>query len=475
MVLPPFPGILVNVVLLATTNEVAPPRAMEALPATIHEALQAMQKGTLTPTDLVEHCLARIHQADDAHSAFVLVDEQGARQQAVRLSANLVELRRNNKLLLENLSPLYGIPIAVKDIINVKNMPTRAGSPLRYNALPCDQDAPIVAALRQAGAIILGKTVTTEWAHLDPVPGLCNPWNGRQTPGGSSSGSAVAVAMGMCMAALGTQTGGSILRPASYCGICGLKPTFAPLAMQGIAPVSFHLDHVGPMARNVADLQVMYDVMMMGSSNESSSPRVLEQPPVLSRLDEYFVQSADAAVQEVFEKALAKLEGVQWRKASRLPESFSELHRSHYVIMAVDAAQVHAKSFHESPQHFAPRITELVQDGLRTELHDYVVALRHQQLFRCEISQCIKDAPLWIMCSTPTTAPGPQTTGDARFNSPWSYCGLPTVTIPCSLDHKGLPVGVQIVAPHHREHELLASARWCQERLGSMPYDNLGR
>lgn len=477
---PPFAaGVLL--VLLAMTNKKELPTA-----TSISACLEAMLQGTLTPTDLVEDCLSRIHReasnSSGKLSAFVTVDQEGARLQAEQRTAELALRRSRHEL--DRLGPLHGIPIAVKDIIDVKDMPTQAGSPLRQKdvAAPCTHDdAPVVAALRQAGAIILGKTVTTEWAHLDPDPRLRNPWSTQScTPGGSSSGSAVAVAMGMSMGAVGTQTGGSILRPASFCGICGLKPTFAQPStaiMQGIVPVSFHLDHVGPMARTVADLEILYDVMTCSPSSFSRS-LALDEPPILSRLNEYFVDTADTAVQRAFEKALQKLEGAKWREASKLPTSFSTVHHCHYVIMAVDAAQVHAQAFHNSPEQFAPRITELIQDGLRTELADYVASLRHQQQFRSEISQRIQagGSSLWIMCSTPTTAPGPETTGDARFNSPWSYCGLPAVTIPCGVDdEKGLPVGIQIVAPHGGERDLLSAARWCQDRIGFMDYDELPR
>lgn len=436
---------------------------MDKLPGSIGECLDGMRQGTLTPTELVEYCLARIQAFDRHVCAFVLVNHDEARREARRLTA----LAANNKFV----GPLHGIPIAIKDIIDVANMPTKAGSPLRQNAPPCKQDAPVVDALRKAGAIIIGKTITTEWAHLDP-PATQNPWNGNCTPGGSSSGSAVAVAMGMCMGAIGTQTGGSILRPASFCGVCGLKPTFSAAMMEGIAPVSFHFDHVGPLARTVADLEVMHRVM-----TNSEAPRIrsmLELPPTLSRLDEYFVDEADAAVQSTFEKALGKLVGVEWKTPKRLPASFAMVHKNHYMISAVDAAQVHAEAFRKTPGKFSPRIAELLRDGLRAKLPEYVESLRHQQRFRCEIVNLMKDNSLWVMCSTPTTAPGPETTGDARFNSPWSYCGLPSITIPCGMDkEKGLPLGMQIVAPHHGERELLVAARWCQEQLHPVDYDEL--
>src|SRR3954447_12747772 len=218
----------------------------------IADAQILMRRGELRPIDLVEHCLGRIHQFEDQIHAWVMVDEEGARNEARRLGKMLDDGQ-------EPVGPLHGIPIGIKDIIDVAGWPTLCGSKLREGHV-ASRDAAVVAALRKAGAIILGKTVTTEWACFDPPP-TRNPWNLDHTPGGSSSGSAAAVAMEMCLAALGTQTGGSIIRPASYCGVSGLKPGFGELPMDGIAPLTRHLDHVGPIARRVSDLYMVWQAL----------------------------------------------------------------------------------------------------------------------------------------------------------------------------------------------------------------------
>ncbi len=195
--------------------------------------------------------------------AWVVVDADGARRQAQELGAAIRDRRP--------LGPLAGVTIGVKDIIDVQGLPTRAGSTLTSD-LPATANAPVVARLRQAGAIILGKTVTTEFACFDP-PATRNPWNLECTPGGSSSGSAVAVATGMCVAALGTQTGGSIVRPAAYCGVCGIKPTFGTVSRTGVVPVSEHLDHVGCLAASIADLRTVWLVITETESNPGDSQR----------------------------------------------------------------------------------------------------------------------------------------------------------------------------------------------------------
>lgn len=216
---------------------------------TIAKAAEQIRAREISPIDLVEYCLARIEQFDSRIHAWILVDADGAREQATRQQEML---DRGSEL-----PPLAGIPIGIKDIIDVAGWPTKAGSPLRENHV-ATEDATLVRSLRSADAIILGKTVTTQFASFDPPP-TRNPWNNlARTPGGSSSGSAAAVATEMCMAAIGSQTGGSIIRPASYCGVAGLKPTFGRVSLEGVVPLSEHLDHPGPIARSVRDLWAVY-------------------------------------------------------------------------------------------------------------------------------------------------------------------------------------------------------------------------
>ncbi|HWA97397.1 MAG TPA: amidase, partial [Pirellulales bacterium] len=212
---------------------------------------KAIRTGELSPLDLVDRCLERIERFEPRVHAWVMVDAEGARREARRLAD---ELAAGNER-----GPLHGIPIGIKDIIDVAGWPTRAGSPIRAGHVAA-RDAELVANLRRAGAIILGKTVTTEFAGFDPPP-THNPWNLKRTPGGSSSGSAAAVATGMCLAAVGTQTGGSITRPASFCGIAGCKPAHGMVSVDGVVPFAPTLDHPGPMARAVDDLRVMLEAM----------------------------------------------------------------------------------------------------------------------------------------------------------------------------------------------------------------------
>src|SRR5438067_3476735 len=217
-------------------------------PLTIHEAAAAIRAGSLTPVDLLEQCLERIDRYEPHVRAWVLVDRDGAREQALRLTN---ELKKG-----QNRGPLHGIPIGVKDIIDVFDLPTGCGSKLWANSY-ARRDATVVQRLRQAGAVIMGKTVTTAFASFDPAV-TRNPWNLERTPGGSSSGSAAAVACGMCLGALASQTGGSITRPASYCGVYSLKPTYGRVSVNGVMPLAPSMDHVGVMANSVRDLAILF-------------------------------------------------------------------------------------------------------------------------------------------------------------------------------------------------------------------------
>src|SRR6516165_2629536 len=219
---------------------------------TIHEAADAIRQKKITPIELVEQCLANIDRWEEHIHAWVFVDREGALEEAKRLTDELARGQYRG--------PLHGIPIGVKDIFDVFDWPTAAGSKLWANSI-ARQDADVVRQLRQAGCIFLGKTVTTQYASFDP-PVTKNPWNLSRTPGGSSSGSAAAVATGMCLGALGSQTGGSITRPASYCGVAGCKPTYRYLPLDGIMPLAHSMDHPGPMAQNVMDLALMLRVMV---------------------------------------------------------------------------------------------------------------------------------------------------------------------------------------------------------------------
>jgi len=438
----------------------------------IARAAHDIREGLLRPIDLVEHCLERIEQLEAKVKAWVFVDSAGARCEAQRLE----KLQQED----QDLGPLHGIPVGIKDIIDVAGWPTQCGSPLREDHI-ASRDAAVVAALRQAGAIILGKTVTTEWACFDPPP-TRNPWNVEHTPGGSSSGSAAAVACEMCLAALGTQTGGSIIRPAAFCGVSGLKAGFGDLPMDGIAPLTMHLDHVGPIARRVSDLYIIWQALAAAAhgSMESMFSRRWADSDLESWIDAYglnktlfvlegpLLDNATPEMQQLFQQALSRLKTSVSLRPLRLPSSFDEVLTWHRRINVVEAAAYHRETFPSRRDQYGPCIALLLDEAQTVSAVDYAEALIRREDVRNELARLLhqhEDAlGCLVMPATIGPAPGTETTGVPTFNAPWSYIGWPSLTIPCGLASNGLPIGMQFIAM--TAPQVFAMAGLCERILG---------
>lgn len=425
---------------------------LHCLPS-IDQIARSFRSRELQPEDLIEHCLTRIRQLEDRVQAWVFVDETGARAQA----------ERQGQAFRQGCDPgpLAGIPIAVKDIIDVAGWPTMAGSRLRQSHIAA-HDATLVRRLREAGAIILGKTVTTEFACFDPSP-TRNPWNLLRTPGGSSSGSAAAVATEMCVAAIGTQTGGSIIRPSSFCGVVGFKPTFGAIPLDGVVPVSLHLDHAGPITRSANDALNLYQYLCDANPNSPAT----SAPPRLRFINEFFSEDLSPQIQFAWRTAREKLQdAIASHETLRLPQSFHDVHRSHRLIMAVEAAAYHREPYAAQPAAFGPNISSLLEFGFSASAIDYATALQHQLQFRNDIRQMLQENVIAVMPATNTTAPGLETTGDPKFQSPWSFAGVPSITIPGGLSDDGLPWGLQLVGNILSERQLIRAAEGCETQLG---------
>jgi aspartyl-tRNA(Asn)/glutamyl-tRNA(Gln) amidotransferase subunit A len=267
----------------------------------------------------------------------------------------------------------------------------------------------------------------------------------------------------MCLAALGSQTGGSITRPASYCGICGLKPTHGRVDVRGVVPLSRSLDHLGPLARSVADLRLL----LMALADWQPEKEPLFEPPKLFVIREYFLERCDETIREVTLNALERLQqaGADLHSLAP-PDSFQHVHAMHRCIMAVEAAETHFDSFSRQSDAYSSHIAALLEEGLTTFAVDYSLSLRHQHVFREQTARMLGDNRVAITPATMTPAPdGLQSTGDPAFNSPWSYAGVPTVTVPCGLSPDGLPCGLQLIGPPGREDLLLDTADWCEDVL----------
>jgi len=366
--------------------------------------------------------------------------------------------------------PLHGVPIGVKDIIFTKDFPTRGGSEFLEDHIP-EYDATVVHRLEQAGALILGKTVTTEFAGFDPAE-TRNPWNTDHTPGGSSSGTAASVAARMVPAALGSQTGGSISRPAAYCGVVGFKPTHGRVSVRGVLELASSLDHVGPLTRSVADAALIGGVIAGHDPQDPFSADVpvdfsipaSPQPPRIGMVHALFTEGTEESTRDLNLAAIDRLKAAGAETpAVRLPKSFKEVHAMHRLIMHAEGAAYHAERFSRQPKKFRPKIGKLIEEGLLLPAAAYVDARKHQRVFRRDIQCAFKDVDVVITPATPAPAPyGLGSTGDPLFNSPWSHAGLPTIVLPVGLSPDGLPVAIQLIARAWDESTLLQAASWCE-------------
>jgi aspartyl-tRNA(Asn)/glutamyl-tRNA(Gln) amidotransferase subunit A len=450
-------------------------------PRTIAAAADLIRTGELTPSELLERCLARIDRYEPRVKAWVVVDRDGAREQADQLTAEL----RNG----QNRGPLHGIPVGVKDIIDVFDLPTGCGSKLWANSI-ARQDATCVARLRQAGAVILGKTVTTPFAFLDPPP-TRNPWNLDRTPGGSSSGSAAAVACGMCLGALGSQTGGSLTRPASYCGVYSLKPTYDRLNLDGVLPLAASLDHLGFMANSISDLGLLYRAVA-GDMDYAKYGGIDVRDPLpvglnwgiarvrrksntalgLQLTNDFFPDRTTPAAADAFRRFIDRLAPADDTgpliTEVVLPPAFASVPTAHRVVMASEAAAYHAARMARHPDDYPPKMTELIRDGLTVSGAAYKQAIDLRSTLFFELTQ--RDIPCALLTpAAPGPAPGPETTGDAVFNAPWSFLGLPTVSIPIGRTPDGLPLAVQIIGEKFTEDALLRTAEEVSTCAGYEP------
>jgi aspartyl-tRNA(Asn)/glutamyl-tRNA(Gln) amidotransferase subunit A len=427
---------------------------------TIQTLAPAIRDRRLSCVELLERCLARIDEREPRVRAWVLVDRARARAEAARRDE---ELKHN-----QHRGPLHGIPLGIKDIVDVFDWPTACGSKLWQRSV-ARQDAPVVTRLRQAGAVLIGKTVTTAYASFDPPP-TCNPWNPSRTPGGSSSGSAAAVASGMCVAALGSQTGGSITRPASYCGVPACKPTYGAADATGFLPLAPSMDHPGPLARCIHDV-----ALFMQTIADPPAPGLVEaldrhrdRAPVLGRARGLFERRAADDVNEMMDRVCAHYvsRGATVREVA-LPTSFDEVVARHRVIMAVEAAAYHGERLRRHPEDYPPWITGLLEEGLACPAVEYAAARELQAHMRHEILGVLSGIDALLCPATTRGAPIAETTGDPAFNSPWSFTGSPSVSLPTAVDRDGLPLGVQLIGPHGGEAALFAVAAWCEQHRES--------
>jgi len=425
-------------------------------PQTIADTQQAIKAGTLSCRELLESCFQNIETKEAQLHAWACLDRESAFKQADQLDEELKQGRWRG--------PLHGIPVGIKDIIDVKGLPTRAGLENR-DSTPASEDAAIVANLRLEGAVFPGKTVTTQLASFDPPP-TRNPWNQEHTPGGSSSGSAAAVAAGMCLASVGTQTGGSIIRPAAYCGVAGLKPIFGMVNRQGVILLSDHLDHVGPLAQTVVDLVIMLDSMTDQATYLPLLVEPVTEPPRIGWLSGFFSARAEPAMQQALTLAcdLLTAAGAPIRECP-LPDEFESILDEHLALMQYEMFQQLGNDYEQHREFYGSAISDVLEAGRNISQERYQASRDYQDLISQITRRCFARSEILISPATFGPAPDTSTTGNPGMNAPWSLTGFPTITIPVAVSESGLPLGIQITGHPDKFDDLLLAAQWCEDVL----------
>lgn len=405
----------------------------------VAQATLAMASGEITSEALVQDCLDQINQRNDEIQAWTVVDENLALEQA-----------RACDISARRLSPLHGIPVGIKDLIDTADLPTGYGSEI-YNGHQPEQDSAIVTELKKRGAIILGKTVTTEFAYYAPGP-TRNPLNTAHTPGGSSSGSAAAVADCQVPFALGTQTVGSMIRPGSFNGIVALKPTYGTLPYAGTKSLSPSLDTLGTFSRTIGDQRILLTALAphLQISNSPTAPKIaLCKTP--------FWSHASADMQQAFDNYSEKIIEAGFTATHyELSPAFADLADAQFDIMAHEAADCLRLEATEHRSQMSEQILDLMARG------SSVTPARNAQcrnlLARChyQLTQIFKQFDFIITPATVGEAPdGIHATGDPVFNRIWTFLGVPCITFPIAKGQQGLPMGIQVIAPLWSDHALI--------------------
>ena len=411
------------------------------------EAAWRIESCETTAEKLAAACLERIAERDETVRAWAHVDRARALEQARALDR---APRR---------SRLHGVPLGIKDIIDTADQPTEYNSPI-YRGHQPKADAASVTLLRRAGCLILGKTVTTEFANNHPSQ-TRNPHNPEHTPGGSSSGSAAAVADRMVPAALGTQTGGSVIRPAAYCGTLAIKPSFGAINRAGTKMLAESLDTIGVFARGAEDLALVLEALSgRAPASVSGKPRI-----GLCRTPRWSV--AESSTQDNIEAAariLGKV-GAQVRDFE-LPAGSEQLFDRHRVIMGYETARALSWEYFNHAEQLSPTLKARLDEGWKVPRADYDAMREHARRCRRELADGLRNVDFLVTPSAPSEAPASlASTGDPVFNRAWTLFGVPCVTVPFGRGPRGLPLAVQLVGPMDSDMTLLAWARWVSNQL----------
>jgi amidase len=418
----------------------------------VAEAARRIREGTLTSEALVRACVERIAAREEEVGAWTWFDAERALAAA-----------RESDRSSARLGPLHGVPIAAKDIIDTHDMPTGLGFAPYAKRQP-SWDAACVAACRRAGAIVLGKTVTTEFAYFAPGK-TRNPHDLQATPGGSSSGSAAAVADGMVPLAFGSQTAGSLVRPAAFCGLHGYKGSHGEFSLAGIRPLSESLDSLGLLARSVEDLRLVREVLLDRPAAER--PADSERLPRLGLYKTPHWNALEPAARSAVEAAAARLNAAGARvETVEPPASLAPIEEAQSTVMGYEVAHGYAFEYLRHPQALSPQFRALCEQGRAVPRAKYQEALAQIGVAQADVARAFADFDAWIGASALGEAPPASVgTGDPVLSRPWTALQAPAVALPTGRGPRGLPLGIQLLAPKGRDDALLAAAAWVAERL----------
>jgi aspartyl-tRNA(Asn)/glutamyl-tRNA(Gln) amidotransferase subunit A len=456
---------------------------MELTSLTIFQAANLIKKREISPVELTRAHLERIQLLDDRLNAFITITPELALQQA-RTAEDEISHGEYRGML-------HGIPLGLKDLFETEGLRTTAGSTFFSDYIP-DADAAVVQKLKEAGAVVLGKLnmheialgVTNENPHYGDC---CNPWDTGRISGGSSGGNAAALAAGLCMGALGSDTGGSIRIPAALCGVVGLKPTYGRVSLRGVIPLSWNLDHVGPMARTVLDAALLLQAVAGYDPQDAWSmdwpvDDYLSLPEdgikdwrVAIPTNEYFtdpeimdedvIEAVNQAVR-LFEDLGAQVEAVPFPNAR-------EAAMANGLMTPCDAAAFHHQRLAENPQGFGADVLKRLQAGAAYTSTEYSQARRMQTILRCQFKEFFEEFDLLLTPTVPITAPK-RGSADAverarlltRFTAPFNLTGLPALSLPCGWSKENLPIGLQIISRAWAERKILTAGRLFEKALG---------
>jgi Asp-tRNA(Asn)/Glu-tRNA(Gln) amidotransferase A subunit family amidase len=437
------------------------------------DARKALDEGILSSQELVQACFSRIDALEDSIGAWTHLDKEIAMQQAREAD----EFRSRGL----RVGALHGLPIGIKDIIDTRDYPTELGTLLHEGRRP-SCDATLVSLLKEAGAIILGKTVTTELAVFSPGK-TTNPHNSKHTPGGSSSGSAAAVASAMVPLAVGTQTNGSIIRPASFCGVYGFKPSFGRISRQGVLKLSSPLDTVGVFARCLEDLALIADIVIRYDVQDDAmlpiAPpcirSVMAEPvptdPVFAFVRTPAWDKVEQVTKDGFRELIEALNDSKPKTVDifDLPAQFDNIYEDHQKVMEADLARNLAKEYTRGKTQLSDVLCEMIDRGQQVSDDEYNTSVATI----ADYGSCLEEIfELYDAILTPASlGPAPeglQATGDPVMNTIWTFCGTPTLSLPLLQSEAGLPFGVQLVGEKDDDARLFRSARWLLDSLNDL-------